>query len=255
MPNDKSAVEEFLGSLGQPKEDPFKSDDPFAKADEPKTEEEGEGKKEEKLDFHKDPKVQKYIEKRIAKALEGVKPAERIVEEKKGSDDIMDSLVEIVGNDTPEKIRAIERFHKSLLTLEEKGAQRALQQLQEQTERAREEDVKAQRELDESFEEIEETYNVDLSSNSANARKMRSEFIDYVRKIAPKDRETGEVIAYPDMQAAFEDFQERTKRPANRAKDLASRGMTRSGSGDTTVAPTTDKSWKSIDKLFSKLSG
>ena len=129
-----------------------------------------------------------------------------------------------------------------------------LQQLQQQADKQAEDDRQAQEELESAFEEIEETYDVDLSSNTAFAKKTRADFIEYVRKIAPKNKE-GEVQSFPDMLSAFEEYQERSKRsaPASRAKELASRSMSRSS--DATTAPAaTGKSWKDVERMFSKLS-
>lgn len=253
MDDDKSAVEEFLGGLNQPKDDPFKSDDPFApKAKEEVESVEEEEKEEKPVPFHKDPKVTRFIEKEVAKRLADFKPATPEAPSKETEDEMTDVLVRIIGNDTPEKQAAVKDFRRVLGSLEEKGAQRALAQLEAQAEESAEADRQAMDELDSSFEEIEDTYGVDISSNTPQARKTRVEFVDFVRKIAPKD-ENGEVASFPDMLSAFETFQESKQRPAsNRAKDLASRGLSRSKDVSTTPQ-TTDKSWNAVDKLFSKL--
>lgn len=262
MANEKSAIEEFLGDIGKAKENPFESADPFAPQEEVKEQVEEEVFEEEKpLPFHKDPKVQRYVEKQIAKALEGVKPSEaQQFKESVSSDadDVVGAFTAIIGNDTPEKVKALEALKKTLSGVDERAASKAVERFQQQTQaelkRQQEEDTRAQEELDSSFEEIEDTYGVDLSSNTAQARKTRSDFVDYIRKIAPKDAE-GEVVAFPDLSAAFEEFQERSKRvnpTVAKAKQLASRGMTTST--DATVVPkNTDKSWKAIDKLFGNL--
>lgn len=251
MPEDKSAVEDFLGSLNKKEVDPFKSSDPFAAKEEAVTEviPEVEEVEEKALPFHKDPKVLKFIEKEVGKRVASVKPVEAI--SKETDDEITDVLTRIIGNDTPEKQAGIKDLRKVLVGLEEKGAQKALAQLEQQAQAERDKDEKAQQELESSFEDIEESYGVDLSSNTATARKTRSEFIDYIRKIAPKNSE-GEVVAFPDMSSAFEEFQSKTKPTTNRAKELASRGMSRST--DASAAPAVaDKSWKGVEKLFSKL--
>ena len=251
MPDEKSEVSEFLDGLDKPQADPFQTEnDPFAPEEETKEETVEEEKEEKPIPFHKDPKVQRYVEKQIAKALENVKPTETQTFTKETEDEITDVLVRIIGNDTPEKLSAVKDFRKALGSLEERGAQKALAEFRAQAERASEEDRQAQEELDSSFEDIEETFNVDLSSNSPTARKTRSEFVDYIRKIAPKNAE-GEVTSFPDIPAAWEEFQERGRRTpqASRAKELASRSMTRST--DASQAPAQGgKSWKEIDKLF-----
>lgn len=267
MPEDKSAVEQFLNELSGGKDkDPFKSTDPFAAvaAEEGTAPAEEEPKDEKPLAFHKDPKVQRFIDKKVAQALKDAKPpvAEvRPFQEAISGDagDVVAAFTEIIGNDTPEKVRALKALEKTLSSVDERAATKAIERFKEQTQaeqqRQAEEEAQAQQELDDSFEDIEETYNVDLSSNTAQARKMRGEFVEYIRKISPKN-EAGEVMGFPDLPAAFEEFQERQKRPnpaATRAKALASRGMERSN--DASVTPTGQgKSWKDIDKLFNNLS-
>ncbi len=259
MPQDKTAVEEFLGDVGKLQEDPFKSPDPFAPQ-----EDAGEGDKiaveEDKVDdkplpFHKDPKILRFIEKEVARRVPQDKPTQEFRPSSPAETDEVTAVLErIIGNDTPEKQQGVRDLRKVLGNMEEKAAQAAISRLDAQEKQQLEEERAVQAQLDESFEEIEETFSVDLSSNTAQARKTRSEFVDYVRKIAPKD-EHGEVTSFPDLPAAWEEFQERSKRaiPANtQAKALASRGVARST--DTTAAPAqTAKNWKSIDKLFGNL--
>lgn len=255
--NETSAVAEFL--KGEEKEKSFFEPE----KEELFSEEKAEEKKEEEvvdekpLPFHKDPKVQRYVEKQIAKALEGVSTkseTQKFIQEVKGeeSSELMDALTAVIGNDSPEKLRVLKAFEKRMGDIEIKASERAVQEFKAQAEAQVKEDQRAQKELDEAFESIEETYNVDLSSSSPVARKMRSDFVDFVRRIAPKDA-SGEVIAFPDMSSAFEEFQERTKRPAgnSRAKELASRSMSRSS--DASVQPTGGKTWKDVDKMINSL--
>ena len=87
-------------------------------------------------------------------------------------------------------------------------------------------DQEAEDELENAFENIEENFDVDITSNNPIAKKTRQEFVSFVEKIAPKDR-NGDIVDYPDMVQAFETFSEikRSTQQPNRAKDLASRGM------------------------------
>lgn len=247
-------MEEFMAGLGAPKADPLEANDPFASKEEEPVEEVVEEEEDDKpLPFHKHPKVLRFIEKEVAKRTPH--QIQQELRPSQGDEDEVTAVLErIIGNDTPEKQQAVKDFRKVLGSLEEKGAQRAIQQLQEQAEQERQEEIRAQEELDEGFDSVEETFGVDLSSNTPQARKTRSEFVDYIRKIAPKN-EDGEVSAFPDLTSAFETFQELQKRApttSSRAKELASKGMARSS--DATVAPAqTAKNWKSIDKLFSNL--
>lgn len=254
----KNEVDDFLDGLNnEVQENPFEqtpSEDPFKIADK----EEGEvvEKEEKPIPFHKDPKLQRYIEKELDKRLASIKPTEteRFTRETSSNeaDNLTDILTRIIGNDTPERIAAVKDFRKELSTLEERGAQRALQEIQQLSQEDQRAEQEAQEELAQAFDDIEENFDVDLTSNSANARKTRNDFIDFVKRVSPKDRD-GEVIDYPDFQETFALFKETQKPQSNdRAKALASRSLSRSS--DASRAPvSTDNSWKAVDKLLSKL--
>lgn len=248
MPEDKkSSAVDFLNNIDS--NEVFKEDS---------VEEIKEEKEEKSLPFHRDPKVQRYVDKQIEKALKDRPSAEQqfrkeVVEEV----NLPSSFIKLVGNDTDEKKQVLKDLSTYFGTLKGDAKKEAWEEMQQQAQKAQqlqvEADTKAQEELETYFEEIEETYNVDLSSNSASAKKTRSEFIDFVRKIAPKNEE-GEVSAFPDLVSAFEEYQERIKRlqPSNRiAKELAARGLTRSTDASTAVP--TGSSWKDVDKFFDKL--
>lgn len=252
MPNE--IENDFLAGLNQADQQFEEAEDLFGQPAEKKE----EGEEEEKpLPFHKDPKVQRYIQKEIAKASKGQPTVEqqfiKDTKQDEGEDEGTAILERIIGNDTPEKVAAIKDFKKYLSTLEEKGADRALQQLSQKAEQERQEEVKATQELEQGFEDIEEQFNVDISSNSPQARKTRNEFIDFVKRVSPKDSE-GNVIALPDLMETFEVFQNRPKQaPSNtRAKELASRSMARSTNASETPQDK-DVSWKSVDKWLGSL--
>lgn len=246
-------VDDFLGTLSNNtnNDDPFKqeSEDPFASSvtEETQTEEVID---EKPLPFHKDPKVQRFIEKEIGKRISEIKP-EPIGQSSNEEDKLTSILERIIGNDTPEKISAVKEFRNELTGLEEKGARRAIQELQAQSDSERQEERQAQEELSDAFENIEENFNVDLTSNTPLAKKTRSDFIDFVKRVSPKD-ENGDISDYPDFQETFALFKETQRPQNNRAKELASRGMSRS-SDASSMPVNSDRSWKAVDKLFSRL--
>lgn len=264
----KTVVDDFLGDLKENNSEPFeqKSEDPFAESTQ-KTEQNGDDKggskdenagDEKPLPFHKDPKLQRYIQKEIAKGLSQNKaPAttatEKFIKESTSTADEADELLtRIIGNDTPEKRQAVADFKRYLASLEDKGAQKALAKLQEEAAREKAEEAQAQEQLQSGFEDIEDQFGVDLSGSTAVSRKLRGDFIDFIRRVSPKDGE-GNVVSFPDLVETFTVFQDVNKKPQNnsKAKDLASRGMDRSS---TTSAPqSTDQSWKAVDKILSKL--
>jgi len=250
----ENAVDEFLNDGITDKKDEFSSDptDPFNDKEVVEKEEE-EVKDEKPLPFHKDPKVQRYVEKQIEKALK-TRPTETERFVKETEDDEGDALLNrIIGNDTPEKVQAVKDFKKYLNSLEEKGAERALARLAEQSEEELREEAQATEELEEGFDNIESSFSVDLSSNTPTARKLRADFVEFIKKVAPKD-ENGDITEFPDLEATFELFQERKKSPtASRAKTLASRSMSRSSDASTETKQG-GNSWKDVDKAFAKMS-
>ena len=209
---------------------------------------------EKPLPFNKDPKVQRYIDRELDKRLKDFKPSaeQQFKEEVRGDvEDVIGAFTTIIGDDTPEKKRALEALKRTLQGADERASNKAIerfqQQMQEQEEQSRAEDAAALDELNAGFEAIEEEHGVDLTSD----KKTRAEFITYLRRVSHKNSD-GEVDQFADIPSAWETFSEsRTKAPASRAKELASRGMTRST--DTTTTAPTGRSWKDVDRFFSKL--
>lgn len=252
----KSAVDEFLGDLkNDANNDPFAKnpDDPFKQTEEtPKVEgEEVKEETKEKIDekplpFHKDPKVLRFIEKEIAKKTQNIEPVERVERETNNQPDKIDKvLTKIIGNDTPEKLSAIQELKEVLLEREDRGADKAFERIQAE----RQEEIQAERQADETlmqgFEAIEEDKGVDITSNAPAARKLRGEFINFIEKIAPKD-ENGEISEFPDIEQTFEVFQSTRQASSqpNRAKELAARSSEQGGGVDNTK-PTEQLSWGS----------
>lgn len=275
--NKEKEVDNFLDGLDETVADPFKpEEDPFTekpKGEEKDKEDESsveDKSKEENEDtkpepFHKDPKVQRYVQKQIDKALSTFKPEVDVSEVQKfiketgaeDEDELVSAFTGLIGNDTPEKLRVLKAVKKAFNEAEEKGAQRAIREFEARQQDAVQADVEAQEALSQGFDDIEEAFAVDLTSNTTSAKKTRNEFIDFVQRIAPKDRE-GNVTEFPDFTEAFTVFQEtkkaETKSPTtNRAKELSSKSMGRS-SGDSPAPASGDKSWNAVDRLFSKFS-
>jgi hypothetical protein len=249
MDKNKSAVDEFLGDLKE--NDTFKQDDVFKEeVIEPKVEE-----KEEVLPFHKDPKIQKFIEKELDKRLKDYVVTEDKPQTQGAEDefkDVIDSLTTAIGNDTPEKVSALNAFKNALIGLDKRATEKAINHLDEIQQRESEADKEAEEELENAFDNIEETFDVDLTSNNPIAKKTRQEFVSFVEKIAPKDK-NGEIIDYPDMTSAWETFSEiqKSKGTSTRAKDLASRGMARSA--ETTVKEVPKAGWDAADAYIESL--
>lgn len=265
-------VDNFLDGLNEDtsEKDPFASEIHETSEEKEEVGDESEESSDEKDEeeskpepFHKDPKVQRYVDKQIAKALSNFKPEVDATEVQKfikesgaeDEDDLVSAFTGLIGNDTPEKLRVLKAVRKAFNDAEEKGAHRAMEEFESRQQMAVREEVEAQEELSQGFEDIEEEFGIDITSNSSSARRIRNDFIDFVQKIAPKDL-SGNVTDYPDFTEAYTVFQETRKSETksattNRAKELSSRSMGRS-SGDTPAPVSGDKSWNAVDKLFNK---
>lgn len=206
------------------------------------------------LPFHKDPKVQRYVDRQIAKALEDLpKPSveQQFRQEVRDELNLPPALVKFVGNDTPEKREALKGLADYLDSLPAKAQEQFQERMEMEQRQVAQADDAALNELNAGFEDIEESFGVDLSSNTASAQRTRSAFVEYLRKVSHKNAD-GEVDQFADIPAAWEEFQERNKPQSNqRSKELAARGMTRST--DTSSAPKAGNSWKDVERYFSTL--
>lgn len=247
----KSSTVDFLNNIdGVP--EVFKED----VLSEPNKEQEVvEEPKEKRVAFAKDPKIQRYIDEEIDKRLKFVRPsAEQTFRQEVQSDiNLPPALVKLVGNDTPEKREALKELSEYLDTLPKKAQEQFEQRMLEEQQQTAQEDAAALTELNAGFEDIEDQYGVDLSSNTQQAQKTRASFVEYLRKVSHKN-EDGEVDQFADIPAAWEEFQERNKpQSASRAKELASRS-TRSTEAST--APQWNSSgdpWKNVERHFEQL--
>ncbi len=147
-------------------------------------------------------------------------------------------IAKIYGTDTPEAREATRILQTSLQRMSKEAEERAVQRFQE----IQESGARAQREaesfIDDELEALEESYNVDLTSDAPAARKARREFLQLVQKTSPKD-EDGNIKDYADFDQVFDLYRSSREKPnASRNKDLAARSMVRSGASDTTKVAT-----------------
>jgi hypothetical protein len=87
--------------------------------------------------------------------------------------------------------------------------------------------------IENGLESIEDEFNVDVTSDSPQARKARREFLELVQELSPKD-ENDAITGYADFNKTWEIYQERKKavKPdATKNKDLADRTMERGSDG------------------------
>jgi len=247
MDKEKSVLDKFLdGEEGQTMfEKP--EDSMFSQKEEVEEKVEEE---EKALPFHKDPKVLKFIEKEISKRTqkqEESKPS-RGNDESDEISDAIQAFTDLIGNDTPEKANTLNSLKKALVGLDDRAVQRAEQKILEIKEREERADREAEEELEEAFDNIEEAFDVDLSSSRSG--NLKKEFVTFVEKIAPKDK-NGNVAEYPDMLSAWETFSQIKKSTAqpSRAKEIASRSMARSSETPVNQQPKRID-WNAVDEYM-----
>jgi hypothetical protein len=154
--------------------------------------------------------------------LQGMSEARKFSEEV-GQDDSIKAVRAIYGDDTPEKKQASDLLESTLRKLQDSAVERALEKLREER---GSEDVAVQKEeenLDSMMEGIEDEYGADFSDPN-----VRNGFLTLLEKASPKDRD-GYIVEYADPTTVWELYESRMTRSSSRAKELASRGMTRSG--------------------------
>ncbi len=205
--------------------------------------------KTEAVPFHKDPKIQKYVDRQIAKAIESIPKTKEV---QKSNEDEDDYYARLIGNDTSEKIAMIKEAKARDESLLKQAEERAWNRLTETQRQEAEEEKKAIEMLDSSLENIEQQYSVDITSNTPVSRKLRTDFLKFAEKLAPKDSE-GNIVDYPDMSTAFEIFNEKNAKNQDKAKDLASRSMSRSSEVKQPQEKITfDNMDNFFDRMFSK---
>lgn len=147
--------------------------------------------------------------------------------EETGAEDIDQNLARIYGTNTPEAKEATQLLQQALKKSTDKAVERALERFQEERAKENTEVAREESTLDSFMETIEDEFNVDLTSNTAEAKRARDTFLDTLERLSPK--RDGEIVEYADPIATWEYAQSKLNRPSNRAKELSSRGMTRGG--------------------------
>lgn len=215
--------------------DPFQPETPVVEKPE-------EGKEEDDVAVQKerDNREARRAKKALAEEREAnivlntrLQVLSEVKNEANGTSESLKTVDRLFGTDTPENLAATELLKTAFKGMKEEAVREAIETIRE--ERAKEQESVKQEEkvLDSMLEELEDEYNIDLTSPSADT--TRKAFFRELERMSPKDS-NGNVLAYADHLAVFESLQSKSKKPENRAKDLASRTMTRSGaSADSTL--------------------
>lgn len=161
--------------------------------------------------------------------LQALSEAQKFATDIEGSID--ESLLRLYGdNDTG---RQAAKITQNLLNrTRDEATHAALEKFQETQQQEANEIAEQHGVLDGMLEELEDEFNVDLTSNTAEAKRARIGFFATLERVSPKDKE-GNVKDYADPIATWEFYQSQNKPDNNRAKDLGSRSMVKSGASGT----------------------
>lgn len=163
----------------------------------------------------------------LSARLEALSEAQKFRSEATESD-YMKSVERIYGTNSPEATEATELLKKALHDVEKTATEKALEAFRSEQLNEKEELRNEEQNLDSMVEEIEDEFGITMDANTQKG------FFTLLEKLSPKDRD-GNVIEYADHHAVWEELQARRSVPTNnRAKDLASRSMTRTGASPST---------------------
>lgn len=233
MPNEKSAIEEFLDDIPVAGEQQGQD---ILNA--PLTGDEGQivPVKDEAVITQRDNREARRAKKALQEEreanifvtakLEAATEALRFARET-DTQNVDENLIRLYGND--EKGLLAAKITQDLLNkTKQEAREEALSSFREEQEQADQEVATHRNELDEMLDDIEDEFNVDLTSDSPAALKARQGFYAALQKLSPKNRD-GIVTDYADPLATWEYVQSQQKPADTRAKDLGSRSMVRSG--------------------------
>lgn len=184
--------------------------------------------------------IRKQLEEsRIAQARAEAR-AEALSERKLGDGTVDDRLLRLYGDNENGRLAA--KLHAEMLEDVRKQAEdNAYKRYQDEQIAAKQEEEKESSFIQENLNALEDSYGIDLTSNSPAGRKARTDFLAMVEKLSPKDKE-GNIIEYADFDSAFEMFQNSKKKDNSQRKELADRSMTRS-SGEPNQAQSEKTAW------------
>ena len=122
--------------------------------------------------------------------------------------------------DTPEGKFAKAFMDKKLQETEERAYRRALEEIKQEQEKSIFEEQKDSQVIDAGLAQVEERFNVDLSGDTAESKKLRNNYIDFLESLTNE--------SFPDFVKSFELFQQINTKPrevTQRQKALADRSM------------------------------
>ncbi len=132
-------------------------------------------------------------------------------------------IEKIYGNATPEAKEATELLKEAFIGAIKTAKEESVQEVEKLRGSESQAVAEEEKNLDEILDSVEEDYGINMEV-AAN----RQGFLTLMEKLSPKDKE-GNIVEYADKDAVAEVFKSTQQKDSSRAKDLASRSMTRSG--------------------------
>lgn len=204
------------------------------------TTKETDGQREERLN-RRDRRYMKKLEADRDSAIQMADRLARISEAQKARTDepeaYLKQVEKIYGNNSPEAIEATDLLKTALQSVKKQATEDALAQLREEQQKERDAVASEEKSLDAMIEDIEDETGQTLDEQTKKG------FFQLLEKLSPKDKD-GNVIAYADHNAVWDELQARKVPVQNRAKDLAARSMVNSGSSPkTTIEAESNQRW------------
>lgn len=193
----------------------------------------------EDLPFNKNPKIKKYIERQVQKGLKSVMgntqqefTRNSLPAQNPSVSSVPSEWVAMYGDDE-RSLKAWE-YNQSILSREiEKAKEDLLKSIEQKEYSQKQRESEVNNFIEESIESIEEDNNISLS------KKDRSEFLDLVQRLSPKN-EDGDIVSFADFGTSFEIFKQIKSKgaPSNSVnKALASRSASSNTSSEIKTEP------------------
>jgi len=239
-----SEQEEFLRDLIVEKDDVFDAPLEVPAKETVEEEEKGDGfepknRREKRLLVQN----QRLREEAIAERAraEGIADAQRRVAESETSE-FRNLVSPIFGDNTAEKAAATDLFEAALKRVYEKSKEDAVAEVETRTSRGSQAIRSEEQKLDDMVDEVEDEFGRDLSPEDKRG------FYSLLDRLSPKD-EDGDIIEYADPITTYELYEARKGRASNRAKETASRSMTRSGASQPSKLED-DANWRAVKDII-----
>lgn len=122
------------------------------------------------------------------------------------------------------------RLSEAMRTMKNEAKEEAIREIESKQVELAQEQKEYEDLIDNNLESLEDSHNIDLTSDAPKARKARREFLELVQDLSPKD-ENGDIISYADFDATFDQYLKSQQEPKDnsRRESIASRSMARSG--------------------------